>query len=339
MTENKSQIVDVILFGGTSEERLVSVATGHNLAKFLPNALCYFWNVNDTIVEVERRELLDFKQLFLEPFNPSNVKKRMSLDGFCKLARENNFFVFLALHGGRGENGWIQEKFELSNIAFSGSGSTASALCMDKGRAKNLLRNQSSINVPEDILFHSKDLDLKNVREFFKKIGKIVLKPLSEGSSRGLFIIKSSAELETALTEISKSDSEMIAEEFVEGRELTVGVISRGNLYQALTPSEVILEKGATFDYEGKYLGRGSREVTPAEITSEQKKKAQDVALLAHKIFACRGCSRTEIIFNEKGFYFLETNTLPGLTHASFIPQQLAVDGISIPEFLRILRE
>ena len=327
---------DAILFGGTSAEKLVSVATAQNLGRYLSTAIFYFWNDQDMIVEVEKDELMTFEGLFVKIFEPK-TKPSLSLDEFFTLA-EKNLFVFLALHGGRGENGWIQKKLEDKKIPFSGSGSVASALCMDKARAKAVLKKHE-IKVPDEFLFHGENLKPHDLQKFFDKYKKIVVKPVTEGSSRGIFIIKSQEELTVAITQIIALDMAMLAEEFVGGRELTIGVLSTTDGLHALCPSEVVLEPGATFDYEGKYLGRGSIEITPAKITDEEKKLAQAVAIKAHEVFGCRGCSRTEIIFNENGYYFLETNTLPGLTKASFIPQQLAAEDMSMTSFLQILKE
>src|SRR5919108_132150 len=124
------------------------------------------------------------------------------------------------------------------------------------------------------------------------------------------------------------------SEQIISGIELTVGVVDGPKGARALPPSEVRLEEGRAFDYEGKYLGKGTREITPAEVPARVSRAAQQVALDAHKALGCEGYSRTDVICSERGPVFLEINTLPGLTRMSFIPQQLAAEGTSMKSFL-----
>src|SRR5919204_399782 len=133
---------------------------------------------------------------------------------------------------------------------------------------------------------------------------------------------------------LDDSGEPYLAEEFVSGAELTVGVVDGPSGTRALPPSEVRLEQGRAFDYEGKYLGKGTREITPAEVPPEVSRAAQDLALAAHRALGCVGYSRTDVISSAKGPVFLELNTLPGLTRASFLPQQLAAEGTSMLSFL-----
>ena len=118
------------------------------------------------------------------------------------------------------------------------------------------------------------------------------------------------------------------------GTELTVGIVDDGRGTRALPASEVRVEAGRAFDYEGKYLGKGTREITPAEVPPEVSQAAQRIALAVHKALGCEGYSRTDVICGPKGVVFLEINTLPGLTGMSFIPQQLAAEGTPMLAFL-----
>ena len=158
----------------------------------------------------------------------------------------------------------------------------------------------------------------------------------ASGSSVGLHIISSPAEAEAAAKEIVNSKYDRyLAEAFIEGRELTVGVVddkSQGLI--ALPASEAVLLNGPKFDYEGKYLGRGTKEITPAEITEQEMQAAQKLAIDAHRSLGCYGYSRTDMILTPEGPVFLETNTLPGLTRASFVPQQLEAAGVSLLSFI-----
>jgi D-alanine-D-alanine ligase len=171
---------------------------------------------------------------------------------------------------------------------------------------------------------------------FFKKHGKLVAKPVANGSSVGLHIISDEASLQKAMHQIAQSASfgHFMAEKFIEGRELTVGIIEHQGKLSPLPPSEVVLNQGGSFDYDGKYLGRGTTEITPAKITKAEAEAAQKVALEAHRSLGCFGYSRTDLILRPEGVLMIETNTLPGLTKASFIPQQLEAAGITVVDFV-----
>jgi D-alanine-D-alanine ligase len=148
-------------------------------------------------------------------------------------------------------------------------------------------------------------------------------------------IISSERYLDAAIVHVSAHpEIRHLAEAFVEGRELTVGVIEEAGGLRALPCSEVVLEAGRTFDFDGKYLGKGVCEITPADVPEETARSAQSVAIAAHEAVGCRGYSRTDIIMGKEGPVFLEINTLPGLTRASFIPQQLQAAGIDLRDFL-----
>jgi D-alanine-D-alanine ligase len=142
------------------------------------------------------------------------------------------------------------------------------------------------------------------------------------------------ADAQRAAAAITASGEEYLAEAFVSGTELTVGVVDDEQATRALPASEVRLEQGRAFDYEGKYLGKGTKEITPAEVPARVAKAAQRVALEAHKALGCEGYSRTDVICTKGGPIFLEINTLPGLTRMSFIPQQLTAEGTPLKAFL-----
>jgi D-alanine-D-alanine ligase len=123
-------------------------------------------------------------------------------------------------------------------------------------------------------------------------------------------------------------------ESFITGRELTIGVLQNDRQLRALPPSEAKVETGHSFDYEGKYLGRGTIEVTPADLTDHERGISQEMAVEAHRALRCYGYTRTDMILTAQGPVYLETNTLPGLTRASFIPQQLAAAQLSMTSFV-----
>lgn len=324
----------LLLFGGSSDERLVSVASAQNVAQQHQFEEHWYIHNSGPVSRVSLSELSNHKNPFQTEFTPVSPPFADRLDE-CATHLQGHV-VFLAMHGAEGEDGRIQAFFEKNRVPFTGSGSEASHACFDKVEAKKVvLRNQ--ITVAEELLLNASGRAnwAQELREFLTRHGKIVIKPVASGSSVGLHIISSPADLEKAISKITQSAyGNYLSERFLQGRELTVGVVERKSVPSPLPASEVVINAGFSFDYEGKYLGRGTTEITPAQITPPEMAAAQELALRAHRALGCRGYSRTDLILTSTGPVYLETNTLPGLTKASFIPQQLQAAGISIREFL-----
>ena len=322
----------IILFGGSSEERMVSVASGQNLASKISEAKLLFWGEDGTVTKVSHEELAKHENPFTHQFKPSIAPTFPSMQE--ALSELKNKFVILALHGTEGEDGTLQKFYESHNIAFSGSGSQASGLAFDKFLTKELAK-KFGIPVAEDLVL--KDYSLPNLAKldaFYKKHLKIVLKPLANGSSVGLFIIQNEVQLMEAINKIKTGTVQYIVEPFLEGREITVGVWEKKKGEVIPLPcSEVRVIKGRQFDYEGKYLGAGVEEITPAEIDANQTKTCQEIALKIHQLVGCKGYSRTDMILTDKGPIMLEINTLPGLSKASFVPQQLTAMNVQLRDF------
>jgi D-alanine-D-alanine ligase len=245
--------------------------------------------------------------------------------------------VIIALHGTEGEDGTLQRFLEDGHVLYTGTGSAASALAFDKQRTKQLAR-EHDLPVPEDITIQEfSALKEEQLKKFLRLSQKIVMKPNANGSSVGLYIISNEEELMKAISEArEKKLTNYLCEPFIAGREITVGVRERSDLtLKALPCSEVRVKTGRQFDYEGKYLGSGVEELTPAPLPPEIARECQKLAIEMHKLVGCEGYSRTDMILTERGPYLLEINTLPGLSKASFIPQQLKADGMSLREFFQ----
>jgi D-alanine-D-alanine ligase len=223
---------------------------------------------------------------------------------------------------------------EARKISFTGSSAAASALAMNKSKSKDAVRPRGAL-MAKQLVFVPKDVGAgKSLIEFQKSVGELVIKPASEGSSAGLAFIKNTAECDSWYEKNKSSGSTWLAEERIYGRELTVGVMTHKGCLTVLPPSEVILERNANFDYQAKYHGVGNKEITPAVLTLAQATAAQELSILAHTAIGCFGYTRTDMIMTPKGMYYLETNTLPGMTKASFIPQQLAAAGVGVRDFV-----
>jgi D-alanine-D-alanine ligase len=324
----------ILLFGGNSEERLVSVASAQNLAANYDFSEFVFQDKSEKLYSVSREELMRHADVFTKEFVPATNALAITLEQFAESLTGK--VLFLALHGAQGENGKLQGMLESKMVCFTGAGAEASRLAFEKHLAKEVMAHTGNL-LPEQIRFNSALVFQQKpaLEKLLAKHGKIVLKPTSSGSSFGLFMAGNIKELDALLPQIEKSEfKSYLAENFISGRELTVGVMQDGSELLALPASEIILNEGRAFDYEGKYLGAGSTEITPAKLSDAELLSAQRLALDAHLAFGAYGYSRTDMILTEKGPYFLETNTLPGLSKPSFFPQQLLAADIGFKHFI-----
>ncbi|MEZ4752387.1 MAG: ATP-grasp domain-containing protein [Bdellovibrionota bacterium] len=324
----------IILFGGTSDEARVSVASAQNLARTLVGARLWFWALDGAVHEIDRPELETHADAFTKDFVPAGDSRYPDLDSaFAELRADQ--VVFLAVHGGEGENGGVQRRLEAGRAAFTGSDAGASARAFDKNEAKRIVAAKG-IRVAVGTSLNPELGDCsETLKTLLEKHRDLILKPVAGGSSIGLFRLKAETDISAVVPELKKKKVLYLAEPFLTGREFTVGVADLGHGAKALPPSEVRLEAGANFDYEGKYLGRHSTEITPAQIPDSLTTSLQEVALKSHEALGCFGYSRTDLIVTPEGqVYFIELNTLPGLTGASFIPQQLQAAGVPFEAFV-----
>jgi D-alanine-D-alanine ligase len=324
----------VVLFGGSSSERRVSVASAQNVARTLPHAALWFIAERGSVHVVERAALLAHARPFERDFVPSAATWKDLPTALAQAPAGSVFF--LAVHGGDGENGELQRELEQRKLAFTGSGSAASALAFDKARAKSVV-SAHGLRVASASVLQGGAADALQVQleQLFRSRGRLVAKPTADGSSVGLHHLVDEPSLARAAAAIAAAGVPYLVEDFVQGVELTVGVIDQDGETLSLPPSEIRLEAGRAFDFEGKYLGVGTREITPAEIPPALERAAREAALTAHRALGCYGYSRTDLIASDGAVTFLETNTLPGLTASSFIPQQLAADGRSLERFVQ----
>ncbi|MDA0712905.1 MAG: ATP-grasp domain-containing protein [bacterium] len=326
----------IILFGGESRERLVSTATAQNIATALPNASCWFWDTDDKVYQIKHETLIAHENPFVKSFTPANEAKWSTLKSALKDDEAKESVFILAMHGGKSEDGTVQKWFEDEKIVYTGSDSHSCAITFDKTKAKKII-TPLRIRTPDSIVVNGSNLEKANqeLETFLQKHSKLAFKPVADGSSFGFLLINNSRDIKKALEQLAESpNTSFLAENFISGTELTIGVIEDNGSLIALPCTEIRAKKDRIFDYNGKYLGDGVTETTPAEVPEAMAQMAQRVALSAHETFNCRGYSRTDTIVDEHGPVFLETNTLPGLSKASLVPQQLAINGISMRTFL-----
>lgn len=325
----------IVLFGGTSSERRVSVASAQNVLEVLPDAKAWFVNPTGQVQVCPRQHVLAHVRPFEVDFEPNNEPDFATIEDALDSEAARRSVMFLALHGGEGENGELQGKLEARGMAFTGSGASASARAFDKGMAKLLVQQRGVTVAPGWVVDPMSSGALTDwLAPKLAEHRRLVLKPLADGSSVGLFHVKKPEDVAEVAKAVSKSGVRYVVEAFVPGREVTVGVIDERGQAVALPVSEVRVEGDGAFDYEGKYLGRGTKEITPAELTEAEAQAISAMAVTSHQAVGCEGYSRTDMILTAKGPVFLEINTLPGLTKASFIPQQLQASGRTLKDFL-----
>src|SRR5450631_4399948 len=312
-----------ILFGGTNTERLVSVASAQAMHAALPEADLWFWDVSDTVHEVQSQALRSHARPFEEPFKPGN--RGIGLEPALDQAMAEERLLVLGLHGGRAENGELQAMCEMRGIPFTGSGSASSHLAFDKVAAKRFAAI-AGVKAPAGV-------PLEDAETALAAYGRLIAKPARDGSSYGLIFVNARQDL-VAVRNAAKTE-EYLIEPFISGAEGTCGVLEQldGSL-TALPPVEIVAAEGE-FDYKAKYLAKTTQEICPGRFAPDITAQIMDQAVKAHQAMSCRGYSRSDFIISEQGPIFLETNTLPGLTKASLYPKSLKAQGIAFADFLQ----
>lgn len=312
-----------ILFGGVNRERLVSVASAQAVSATLPEADLWYW-APDGQVHVADPEALAAHQRPFEIDFPATGPSLGAIEAALDRAAAEGRVLVLALHGGAAENGELGALAEARGVAFTGSGAAASRLAFDKAATKAAVA-KVGVNAPGTV-------SVETAAEGLKTHGRLVAKPVAEGSSYGLIFVNDDADL-TTLAEAARREAYLV-EPFIAGAEATCGVLEQadGSLI-ALPPVEIRPADGA-FDYKSKYLAASTQEICPATFGETVNAALQEGALKAHRAVGAMGYSRSDFIVTDTGVVFLETNTLPGLTKASLYPKALAAQGIAFATFL-----
>jgi D-alanine-D-alanine ligase len=245
--------------------------------------------------------------------------------------------AFILLHGPLGEDGTMQGFLDLLGVPYQGAGVLGSALAMDKNLAK-ILYQQAGLTVAAWEMARPDD-QINPCRLLERLSLPVVIKPIRQGSSLGMSLAASEEDLVQGLAKAFGYDSEVMVEQYVRGREITGGVLGNREL-TALPIVEIIPgEEYKFFDYDAKYKKGASREVCPAELPPEITARAQAIALAAHRALQLKGYSRTDMIVSGDSIYVLETNTIPGMTPTSLLPQAAAAHGLSFAALLDRLIE
>ena len=323
-----------VLFGGTSQERDVSIASAAQIIPALRD-LGHDVIAIDTVTgrltgEAEKKMLTSG----VGPEPPSTAalanmrESALALSSNASDIRDVDV-VFLALHGGAGEDGRVQAVLDLAGMAYTGSNHIASAVAMDKDLSKRLFR---AAGVPTADWLMAPVL----AHDVADRLGwPVVVKPNKQGSTVGLSIVREASALAEAVHLAERYDDEVMVEKFVPGRELTVGILEG----EALPVGEIITRSGI-FDYQAKYQTGGAQEIFPADLSDSQSTELQRLAVRAHEALKLGVYSRIDFRMDPRGnFWCLEANSLPGMTAASLLPQAARVAGIEFPRLVeRICR-
>ncbi len=297
-----------LLAGGKSGEREVSLNGAEEVAK-----------------------ALDPKKYDVKRYDPAT--------DLAKLAAEADTLdaAFILLHGPLGEDGTVQGFLDLLSIPYQGSGVLGSAIAMDKNLAKILYRN-AGLKVPEWYMVLKEDIE--NPSKILGRLGlPLVIKPSSQGSSLGMTIARSEDDISEGLKKAFAIDQQVMAEEFIAGREITGGVIGNEELTSLPLVEIIPGDEYEFFDYEAKYQPGASKEICPADLEEAITIRAQNYAQTAHRALQLRGYSRTDMIVSGDDIYVLETNTIPGMTPTSLLPQGAAAAGLDFSALLDRLIE
>ncbi|MCU0641111.1 MAG: D-alanine--D-alanine ligase [Candidatus Margulisbacteria bacterium] len=255
-------------------------------------------------------------------------------DLIAQLKKKKIDLVYVALHGRFGEDGCVQGLLEVANIPYTGSKVLASALAMNKLAAKRIF---DTCNIPTPrYLAIDPQSDVKKEADKLRRIFPfpLVIKPVSEGSSLGISIVKEDDDLERILAKTVGEYHDVFIEEFVKGREVTVGIIGTGDNVQALPILELVPRK-EFYDFEAKYTSGMTEFILPARLPKALYKKTQDTALAAHRALGCYGVSRVDIIVaGDQTPYVHEVNSIPGMTEHSDLPAEAAHAGISFDQLV-----
>ncbi len=315
-----------LVYGGDSSEFEVSVKSGKHMASHIDREKYEVYEV--LIKGKEWRVFLPGGDS--QMIDKSDFSFEMPADSQNAARRVNFWKVLIMIHGKPGENGQLQAYFEMVGVNFTTSPAVVAAITFDKYACKCYLRDTGVKLAKEQFIRRG---DSYNAYEITARLGlPLFVKPNNGGSSFGITKVKRLEELNDAIEKAFTEDDSVLVEEFIEGREMTNGVYEYGGDLVRLPVTEII-PNNEFFDYEAKYLG-ASQEICPAEIPSHLSERIIDLSHKIYRYLGCRGVVRLDFIIKNDDIYFLELNSVPGMTQMSLVPQQVRAAGMTISEFL-----
>lgn len=310
-----------VVYGGDSSEYVVSVMSSKNVLQAIDQDLFRPWAVEmrgtDWKLVVDGEQVADLNK---QGFSARYQNETIRFD-----------FAYITIHGTPGEDGILQGYFDLMKIPYSTCGVQSSALTFNKYFCSNYLRNFGITMAKSVRLTQGAKIDVDSL---VAELGlPVFVKPNAGGSSFGITKVKTRDELKTAIEGAWKESREALVEEFIDGLEITSGLVKMKD--EALVfPITEVVPKNEFFDFEAKYTKGATLEITPARISEELTKTCQQLSSKIYDLCNCQGIVRVDYILKEGKFYFLEVNTTPGMTATSFIPQQIEAMGMELKDII-----
>ncbi len=309
-----------VIYGGYSAEHEISVLSGKYIASQIDKTKFNVfeillkkdaWTLADTEIKIDKR---DFS------FVVNNEKIKIDV-------------AVIVIHGTPGEDGILQSYFDILNIPYTTCTHIVAGLTFNKFFCNNYIKN-FNVNVAESIMLKKNDKNTELVQKFANKVGfPVFIKPNEGGSSFGTFKVKNNSGIAPAVESAFEHSSEVIVEQFIKGRELTCGVVKIKDKITAFTPCEIV-SKNEFFDYDAKYNSALNEEIIPAPFADEILTECKNLSVEIYDKLNCKGIVRIDYIVNNNKLYFLEVNTIPGMTSESIVPKMLRYDNIDIQEVM-----
>ncbi|GAB1403001.1 D-alanine--D-alanine ligase [Lentimicrobium sp.] len=311
----------LLLTGGYSKEYAISVETGKVVARYLDPGLYNVYAI----------EVTSGQWFYTDVHGNKHTIDRNDLSLTLEGKKITFDAAFIAIHGTPGEDGILQGYLDMMHIPYNTCGHTTAALTFNKFFTNEVVQS-AGLNVARTVYLHQRDF--YNVNDILSVTGlPCFVKPNSNGSSVGMSKVKNSESLEPAIQAAFLTDSEVLIQEYIEGMEVTCGIYEKNGKAVILPLTEVV-PHNEFFDYEAKYTSGKADEISPARISDELTTECKQLSLRLYRQLNCRGIVRFDYILKDMSkFYFLEANTIPGLSEASIVPKQAAAMGLSLKEF------
>lgn len=318
-----------LLTGGTTGEWVVSLKSAATIAQHI-----------DTTKYDVYKIMLNENGWFYEPADSVKIDIDKNDFSLNLKGRKIKFdAVFIAIHGSPGEDGKLQGYFDMIGIPYTTCSALTSAITMNKGYTKAIVAEIKDLYVAKSIqIFKNATYNIAEITAQLKL--PYFVKPNNGGSSIGMSKVKHVDDLPNALAKAFKEDTQVLIEEFVEGREFSIGVFkSKGKII--VLPTTEVIAANEFFDFEAKYTPGATEEITPGNMSDEEKIRVEQVVSNVYEKLNCNGIVRIDYFLehNTANFYFIEINTIPGQTATSFIPQQVAAMGMELKEFYSLILE
>ncbi|MBC7614435.1 MAG: D-alanine--D-alanine ligase [Pedobacter sp.] len=312
-----------LLTGGTTGEWVISVKSAATIAQ----------HIDTTKYEVYKIMLTE-NGWFYEPADSVKIEIDRNDFSLNLNGRKIKFDgVFIAIHGSPGEDGKLQGYFDMIRMPYTTCNALTSAITMNKGYTKAIVNGIKNLNTAKSLqLFNNEETNLAEITSQLTL--PYFVKPNNGGSSIGMSKVKHNDDLKEALDKAFKEDNQVLVEEFVAGREFSVGVFkTKGNIM--VLPATEVIPTNEFFDFEAKYTPGAAEEITPGRMSEEEKARVESIVVAVYQKLNCKGIVRIDYFLQHEtnNFYFIEINTIPGQTATSFIPQQVAAMGVPLKDF------